>query len=600
MKSTITALLALYGIAGLASGQVGDTLYGAEVLTDELLVIGKVTGSKMVVGPMAPVDPGWAMNGLAWDSDAGELFGSHVGEGRIYSIDTGSGLATAVGGGGGSIGNGLAYSAVDQLLYTIFSGDLFAVDPVTGAEQQVATVFGTPFAAFEGLAYDPCSDTLYGLNDFDETVYAINPFTGEATALANALPASGNWRGLAFDPNEGVLWATLVGPPNPFGGVSNLYRVDPATGVGTAVGNPSDFIQGLAIEWTKPTSVPVRARVVPIGGGPAAEQVIGAIDLFELPNSFLEGHFSFDPSYGYLDDCFDFRWVNVLRRSVSDGVENTEDPVVGLLPAIDPAVSFDPEPYYYTTDEWATETGPGQIHHEGVSTFFEDGRSDPFPPRTVLFFETFLVADDVSDTSFPDKSLYVLDGFRWTYSSETDDAVVCGPAPADAPLVNGAFVSGLIAGHAGSPGFPGWNAPDGLVLGAPLPLCGDTEAVSVGQGGTQALYLAAGGSLGGLTHLVLGSLSGTAPGIPVDGLLLPLVLDDYLLFSLGNPNQAPLTGSLDVLDPGGESLTLFDLPAGSPPGLVGMSAHHAYAVIDLSGSVQVVFTSNPIEVRLIP
>ena len=77
--------------------------------------------------------------------------------------------------------------------------------------------------------------------------------------------SSGNWRGLSFDPDLGVLWATWVG--GTFG--QHLYRVDPETGVGTAIGTPKNFVQGLANEWQKPASVPVRAKVAPAGGGPA-------------------------------------------------------------------------------------------------------------------------------------------------------------------------------------------------------------------------------------------------------------------------------------------------------------------------------------------
>ena len=56
----------------------------------------------------------------------------------------------------------------------------------------------------------------------------------------------------------------------------------------------------------------------------------------------------------------------------------------------------------------------------------------------------------------------------------------------------------------------------------------DLDAVSLQSGGTQSLSLHGGLGQGGKTYLLLGSLSGTAPGIPVDAVVLPLNLDAYL------------------------------------------------------------------------
>ena len=98
---------------------------------------------------------------------------------------------------------------------------------------------------------------------------------------------------------------------------------------------------------------------------------------------------------------------------------------------------------------------------------------------------------------------------------------------------------------------------------------------------------------------MLGSVSGTAPGIPVDGLVLPLALDAYTLHTLAQPNHPPLLGGFGVLAASSPSTALFAPPPGLDPGLAGLVVHHAYAVLDpFAGSV--VHASNAIATVLVP
>jgi hypothetical protein len=128
------------------------------------------------------------------------------------------------------------------------------------------------------------------------------------------------------------------------------------------------------------------------------------------------------------------------------------------------------------------------------------------------------------------------------------------------------------------------------------PLSGDVASLSVGAGGAQQLALLAGAEHVGALYLVLGTLSGTSPGLPVGDLVLPLQLDPYFLLTLTALSASPLTQSFGILAaPDGSASASFALPAGAPSPLVGAVANHAYVVLDpLTGAVEDVSNAFPV------
>lgn len=131
------------------------------------------------------------------------------------------------------------------------------------------------------------------------------------------------------------------------------------------------------------------------------------------------------------------------------------------------------------------------------------------------------------------------------------------------------------------------------------PLEGCPGAISLSQGGIQTLLLQAGPSFAGSLYLVLGSMSGTAPGLPYGGSTIPLNPDSYFLYSLGNANNPPLLNTLGVLDASGAATAFVSIPQGFNPTLSGLTLDHAYGVLD-PGTLALQFTSNPEQVTLIP
>jgi hypothetical protein len=131
-------------------------------------------------------------------------------------------------------------------------------------------------------------------------------------------------------------------------------------------------------------------------------------------------------------------------------------------------------------------------------------------------------------------------------------------------------------------------------------LFGDKTALSLSAGGTLAFALQAGVGEAGKLYLMLGSASGTLPGLPIDGLVLPLNFDAYFLYTLTTPNAPPLAGSAGFLNGLGKGAAAFTIPAGTSPSLAGAVIHHAFAAVKLIGIPQVTFTSNAWPLLLVP
>lgn len=116
------------------------------------------------------------------------------------------------------------------------------------------------------------------------------------------------------------------------------------------------------------------------------------------------------------------------------------------------------------------------------------------------------------------------------------------------------------------------------------PLMADTYAMSLGAGGGQTMTLTT--PFAGGPYFQLGSMTGTSPGQPLAGGVMPLNRDAYFDHTLANPNQFPLAGSFGLLTAtaaGGTATVDFGLPAGGGPATVGTTLHHAYVAFDLFG-----------------
>jgi len=131
-------------------------------------------------------------------------------------------------------------------------------------------------------------------------------------------------------------------------------------------------------------------------------------------------------------------------------------------------------------------------------------------------------------------------------------------------------------------GEPGTATSAGAVhvySGSLLALATDIREVSLANAGVQTMSLAAGTQNAGKIYLLLGSLSGTTPGLMLGSLRLPLNVDAYFSLLLTAPNTPLLFPSLGQLDASGNATAKFTAVPQIPPSLVGSTFQHAYVVL---------------------
>lgn len=143
-------------------------------------------------------------------------------------------------------------------------------------------------------------------------------------------------------------------------------------------------------------------------------------------------------------------------------------------------------------------------------------------------------------------------------------------------------------------GICGCGVPEGCSLVA------SSTSISLSVGGQQELSVLAGAGNAGKLYLLLGSLSGNTPGIPIGiSSVLPLNFDAYFNFTLASPNQPPLIQSFGVLDSAGTATAKIQLAPGLPIAGLPLVANHAYVVIDPI-ALSVDLASNAAALTLLP
>ncbi len=130
-------------------------------------------------------------------------------------------------------------------------------------------------------------------------------------------------------------------------------------------------------------------------------------------------------------------------------------------------------------------------------------------------------------------------------------------------------------------------------------LSAPTETISLATGGKQELRLDAGPAHAGAPFLIVGSATGTSPGLMIDGLLLPLVPDWYSNFLLNASTAAILMPKLGLLDAKGTRQVVFKLPSGLDPSLAGTVLYHAFVTF-VPVTLEVTHTSNAVSMTAVP
>ncbi|QDU68351.1 hypothetical protein [Engelhardtia mirabilis] len=234
------------------------------------------------------------------------------------------------------------------------------------------------------------------------------------------------------------------------------------------------------------------------------------------------------------------------------------------------------------------------------------GTNDDQAARMVLVDPATLSTSTFASNGPYTQALYTNAG---TWSRVRGEAVIFDPAGnqlrafALGEVGGGTLLASGAIGSSSDPfGFPIDFERAGLIEIAPLVLNGHLSAApttaSIASGGLQSLSLDFGAASAGSIFLVLGSVSGAVPPTPIDGKLLPLAIDSYLLFSLSNANSAVFVNTLGVLDGAGKKTAAISVPTGLGPALAGLVLHHAALTLSPIGAVTAV--SDAVSLRLVP
>lgn len=215
------------GICRAGQGPIAPPLY---VIGDQVNHFGTADTSTGSFGMVAQVGAKW--QGLAYSTDAGVLYAVNT-DRQLFTIDPNSGAATLLGTLSGSPGTitAMTYDRVNKRIVGMLqnTGQLAAIDP----NALTATGFGaSTFGNVGGLAFDPTSGKLYGVDDTaaGTRLVSFDPNTG-AKATIGALGAGINdCNGMAYVDAEDALFTIDAGS-------ENLLRVDRQTGAATVVGN---------------------------------------------------------------------------------------------------------------------------------------------------------------------------------------------------------------------------------------------------------------------------------------------------------------------------------------------------------------------------
>ena len=126
-------------------------------------------------------------------------------------------------------------------------------------------------------------------------------------------------------------------------------------------------------------------------------------------------------------------------------------------------------------------------------------------------------------------------------------------------------------------------------------LAADGFSLSERTGGSVNITLTGGQDNNGRKYIILGGVSGTAPGIALPGgmAILPVNWDAFTDFVLALINTPVFMNFLGTLDATGTATAQLNAPP--VPGFAGVTMHYAYALNNPFD-----FVSNPIAVEIVP
>jgi hypothetical protein len=129
-----------------------------------------------------------------------------------------------------------------------------------------------------------------------------------------------------------------------------------------------------------------------------------------------------------------------------------------------------------------------------------------------------------------------------------------------------------------------------------VPLYGDTHVVPIRAGGTQRLTVNAGRAHANRLYWILGSVSGTSPGVNLLGVHIPLNPDAYTNLAMSCVNKSVFANFRGTLDGNGFAVASLNVPPNLPIP-IGTTLYHACVVYDASGVFHMASNAVPLRLR---
>lgn len=244
-KFILAAVAVACGISGLRAELITVLTSGNRLLTIDSATPGTVTKTVLVTG----LGTGESLLGIDARPSTGALFGLGS-TSRLYAINTGTGVATAIGSAGVFTLNGTSFGfdfnpTVDRIRLTSNTGQNLRVNPNDGTLSGTDTALayaGTDvnngqIPSIVGSAYTNSFATatatvLYDIDSALDTLVIQNPpNNGTLNTVGNLGVDASNAVGFDISGTTGASFAALN-----VGGVTGLYTINLLSGAGTLVG----------------------------------------------------------------------------------------------------------------------------------------------------------------------------------------------------------------------------------------------------------------------------------------------------------------------------------------------------------------------------
>ena len=129
-------------------------------------------------------------------------------------------------------------------------GDSLYVFDNLGGTPTFTEIGETGLGTLFGIAIDPVTGVMYGVNGGDDSLYTINTTTGAPTLVGPVGQALGAIGGMDFSADGQTLLLSDAG---------ELFRIDKATGLGTAAGDTTRNDSALSYRVPEPASLSIVA-----------------------------------------------------------------------------------------------------------------------------------------------------------------------------------------------------------------------------------------------------------------------------------------------------------------------------------------------------